>query len=365
MNVERWGRKARLAVGLALVLTVWGTGGVILQGSAGQGGYSTGVGGSVAGVEEDGPADRAGLMVDDRIVRVGDHSLTQAWTKPERDRVGVGKTQSLVIDRDRERLEADVVWEALSRVHWQRLFVDYLVTLAFLGFGVWALLAAGTPAGLLLAALGLSYAAANFNGPRFAAVEGGLGFLQYNLSFLVTVVLFHFFLVFPRRKSLFGRRVPGWLVYLPFMPFLFLGLVESAVFPALLPEYRTVTAVTDLLYMVLALAALIHTAVTLGRAELRRSRFSCVLWGLAVAFGPLLALGLLRLGLPEFTLPGSGFLPLLGAVIPASMALAVVGGAGATSGEPTDQPGHHRVSTLPDTPATVSCQDVAVGTERD
>jgi hypothetical protein len=175
--------------------------------------------------------------------------------------------------------------------------------------------------------LGLCYAGANFGGPSIEALDPVIRFIQFNLSFLTTVLLLHFFVIFPKRKSMFGHRVPGWLVYVPFVPFFAFGLVEVVTFPALVSEYRNVNAHTDVLFMVLALAALIHSWITLEREELRRTRFNLVLWGLALAVGPFLVLGVFGLSFPGLSLPGTEFHPLLGVAIPGSMALAVVAGA--------------------------------------
>lgn len=223
-------------------------------------------------------------------------------------------------------MEVSVVWDEFPGGQWRTLLVDFVLTLAFLTFGLWAFLATMSSSGLLLALLGLSYAGANFGGPSIEALDPFIRFIQFNLSFLTTVLLLHFFVDFPKRKSLFGRRVPGWLIYVPFVPFFVFGLVEVLAFPAFVSEYRKVNVYTDLLFMVLALGALLHTWITLGREELRRTRFNVVLWGLVLAVGPILALGVFGLVFPGFSLPGTEFLPILGVAIPGSMALAVVAG---------------------------------------
>lgn len=324
MTNRWWGRLERSLAGIAFAVAVWGTSGVLLQRTAGQGGYSIGLGALVSDVEEGGPADVAGLTIGDRIMGVGDAAFHHPWSKPDKERVGVGNTQTLAVDRGGERLNVDLVWENLSGADRRSLWVDFLITSGFLVFGIWAYLSSRTFAGLVLALFGVSYGIAAFDGPTVGALDGGIRFLQYVLSFLSTVLLFHFLMVFPKRKTVFGRRVPGWLVYAPFMPFVLLGLAEWVIFPALVPEYRTVTTITDLFFMVLLVVALVHTWITLGREELRRTRFNLILWGLAIAIGPNLILGLLGLAIPGLTLPGSDFLPVLGVAIPGSMALAVV-----------------------------------------
>lgn len=327
MTNNQWGLLERSLTGIAFFVAVWGASGVLQQWSAGQGGYSTGLGALVSDVEEGEPADVAGLRIDDRIMGVGNAAIDHPWSKPDKERVGVGNTQTLAVDRGGEHLTVDLVWKNLSSAHWRSLLVGFLITSGFLGFGVWAYLASRTFAGLVLAVFGVCYGVAAYEGPTVEPLDGGIRFLQYILSFLSTVLLFHFLMVFPKRKTVFRRRVPGWLVYAPFIPFVLFGLAEWVIFPALVREYRTVTTVTDLFFMVLLVAALVHTWVTLGREGLRQTRFNLILWGLAIAIGPILILGLLSLAIPGLTLPGSDFLPVLGVAIPGSMALAVVSGA--------------------------------------
>lgn len=336
MTGRQWGAKGQLVLVVAMVLVVWGGLGLLQHGSVGKGGYSTGLGVLVSRVEEGGPADGAGLRAGDRIVRVGNRPVTHPWAKPDRDRVKPGSAQILGIDRGGATIEVGLVWDEFRGEQWRTLLVDFVITLAFLTFGLWAFLATRSSSGFLLALLGLCYAGANFGGPSIEALDPFIRFTQFTLSFLTTVLLLHFFVDFPTRKRLFGHRVPGWMIYLPFVPFFVFGLVEVVTFPAFVSEYRNVNAYTDLLFMVLALAALIHSWITLGREERHRTRFNVVLWGLTLALGPFLILGILRLAIPGFSLPGTEFLPLLGVAIPGSMAVALVAG---DRGRPDHPPG--------------------------
>ena len=95
-------------------------------------------------------------------------------------------------------------------------------------------------------------------------------------------------------------------------------------YPLLLEQYSQVAGLTDLLYMCLALAALIHSWVGTSRVERHTSGFNWIPLGLTVAIGPFVALALIRLAVPGFGFQAEGYLPLLGVAIPASMALAVV-----------------------------------------
>jgi hypothetical protein len=285
------------------------------------------VGLRVVQVEESGPAGLAGLTVGDQIVAVDGNLVGNPWFKPNLTRIGAGGTQRITVLRGDVEETVQVKWTSLPTGFWQPFLVDYLVTMAFLGFGLWAFLSSGTSGGLLLAVLGLSYGVANFRSPNLGALDTGICFLQQNLSVFYTAVLFHFFLVFPKPKRVAGRPVPWWLIYLPFLPFFVFSLAEWGIYPDYLDEYRTVMSFTDLFFMVAALAGLVHSWITLSGEERRATRFSWILWGFSGAFGPFLALGLLGTVVGEFVIPGREYLPLLAALIPGSMAFAVVIGA--------------------------------------
>jgi hypothetical protein len=319
------GRRLRRGLTASVVLVgLWGIGGGIQMRSTGHGGYHTGLGVGVVQVDGGGPAEASGLAVGDQIVAVDGIAVARPWSKPNLAPVGIGNTQTLRVDRAGTDETVEVRWERIPPDRWRSFMIDFVVTVAWLGFGLWAMLASGSASGTTLAVLGLTYGLANLRGPSLGAIDDGISFLQQNLSVFLTAVLCYFLVVFPRPKRMARRRIPGWLVYALFLPLLLFGLAEWVVFPAGVSEYRTVLSLTDLFYMVMSLVALIHTWIALSGDERRRTGFSWILWGLACAIGPFLALALLRTVFGAFPLPGEGYLPLLGALIPGSMALAVV-----------------------------------------
>jgi hypothetical protein len=221
-------------------------------------------------------------------------------------------------------MDIAVVWAALSLDQIRARVVEALLVLAFMGFGLWALLSAGTQAAQLLALFGLSYGAANFRGPTPDSLVGAVTFLQNHLSLFYTALLFHFLMIYPERKAVFRKRWATWLLYLPFLCIFAFGFVETAIYPRLLNQYATMAVSTDLLYMCLALAALVHSWASASRSERLESGFVWIPRGLAIAIGPLLVLGIVGLAVPGFRVPGGSYLPLLGAAIPGGLALAVV-----------------------------------------
>jgi len=205
--------------------------------------------------------------------------------------------------------------------------LDGLVTLAFLGAGLWALLKVQTTGACLLALLGISYGIANFDGPVLGPLEGAVAFVQAQLGLFTVAVLLHFLMVVPRPKRMLSRRAAVWLLYLPYLIFLIFSVVDG-LSPAIHNQYLTTQWMIDLLYMVLALVALGHGWFSLSRRERRASGFSWIPVGLVVAIGPFLVLTLIGTIVgPEFSLPGQDYMVLLGAAIPIGLALAAVEGA--------------------------------------
>lgn len=324
---SQWvGRVKKPMLGAAVLVLVWGVLGGIQMRSTGQGGYSTGLGATVTWLEEEGPAERGGLAVGDRITAVDGVPVKDPWSRPDRHGLESGMKQSLSVDGAGTTRTVHVIWGPRSPAEWRSLLLDFVVTASFLGFGLWAYLASGTMPGFLLAVFGLCYGVANFRGLAAGFPDSRMGFIQQNLSVFYTGVLAHFLMVYPRPKRIRGRSVPGWVVYAAFLPLLAFGAAEWGIFPAFLGQYGAVRAYTDLLYMVLCLTALVHTWIVLPRRDRRRTGFNRVLWGVTIAVGPFMVLGLLGVVLPSFVLPGNEYLVLLGGVIPGSMAMAVVMG---------------------------------------
>jgi uncharacterized membrane protein len=109
----------------------------------------------------------------------------------------------------------------------------------------------------------------------------------------------------------------AWLLFLPVL------VAELIVHPVMYHSYGGPGFLLMLGFLVLALAAVVHTWVTTPRRELRDSGMSLILIGLVVAIVPTLV-GVIDWALfRDFDLPGSAYLPLLIIVIPLTMAMGV------------------------------------------
>lgn len=317
----------RVIAAFGVIIVVWGLLGIAQMSRWANGGFDTNSDGTVGRVEPGGPADRAGLEENDLIVAAGETADTGWWKKPPAGPVEIGGTQILHVERNGVTAEIPVVWEPVSPEVKRAGVVEFVVTLAFLGFGLWAFFVTGNRAGLLLALLGLAYGFANFRAPVFASTSGPIAFTQSQLSLLCTALLAHFLMTFPQPKWLARDRLSVVPLYLPFAVSLASSVVAGLVYPAFRGGYVVVLTVTDVFYMTLALAALVHGGFRLIRRRVRGSGFVWIAAGLGVAIGPFVILALIRAAVPEFAFAGEDFMPLFGIGIPAGLALAVVRGA--------------------------------------
>lgn len=317
-------RNRRLFAIAAAAVLLWGLLGLFQARDRGETGYDTGWGAEVTRVEPGGPADAAGLEAGDRILSVDGTPVQGPWVFPSRDRVGVEGSQTLQVERRGETRIVEIAWNPLTAGQFRTSLVDGLLVTAFMGFGLWAFLSTGTRPALLLAVFGLCFGVANYQGPSLGLPGVAIAFVRSNLSLFYTALLCHFLLLFPKPKGFLRRRSAGWVLYAPFLFFLAFGCLEWFVFPALRAAYATTALFSDSLYMLVGLGALIHSGISLPRAERRASGFYWIPLGLLVAIAPPLLLEIVGMALSDFAFPGGPYLPLLGAAIPAGLALAAV-----------------------------------------
>ncbi|UCD75924.1 MAG: PDZ domain-containing protein [Phycisphaerales bacterium] len=311
-------------------VAIWGVVGLVQSTQSGWSGYAASWDAVVTHVEESSPAAVSGLEAGDRIVSVDGTPIESLWTRPSLRDVEVGGTRLLGVERGGERSSVEIVWVSPPRDAVRANILDGVLALAFVGFCLWPLASTQASGALVLAIFGVSFGVTNLKGPYFGLPECVVEFARSNLSLFYTALLFHFLMIFPRPKGVFRRRVNVCVAYVPFLVFFIFGLARGFLYPTTPPGYAVVGPVTDLLYMCLALAALIHSCFSGTRSERRDSGIYLIPLGLAVAIVPFIVLAVVQMAVPEFVLPGHEYLPLLGIAIPCTMGWAVVKSSGSS-----------------------------------
>ena len=101
-------------------------------------GYRSGDDHVIIEVTQDGPADRAGLEVGDRVMRIDGIGAGDTKALEARPRARVGHTQSIVVDRGGSTVEAELALAGLPPMGVVAYLASGLTGLSFLGFGLWA-----------------------------------------------------------------------------------------------------------------------------------------------------------------------------------------------------------------------------------
>lgn len=315
-------RRAALLVAVAVALVVWGIIGFIDRQDGGWGGYTYSPDYVVNYIQRDGPGDEAGLEVGDRVISVEgipveELPLYSRWPRSLARKVG--EPLRLEVERDGEPLSVDVVYGATpSGVVGMRLGVA-LIGLSFMAFGLWSTLTVRTEQARVLGSIGLTAGVATFiAGPNMGTWEGVVGHIQFAAMILLTLLLLRFFLIFPEAKRISESRIVSWILYGAWVLFLGCLVLELILHPALYHTFGSWGSLLALVYCLLAVVALAHTLFTTARSELWDSGMGLILIGIVVAVVPF-AVAFIT----AYSLPGSSYFPLLLAVLPLTMALAV------------------------------------------
>ena len=319
------GRKA-LQLTAAVAITAWGIFGFIDRRQRGRAEFMYDLEYNVM-VMPDGPAAAAGMQNGDRMISVEgimveDLPLYSRW--PRSLGAQVGESRRFVVEREAELLTIDVVYGPTPRGVLHLQLGAALIGLSFLWFGIWALFAVGTPPALTLAYVGLAAGVATLGyGPYLGIWDGLAVHVATAARALWVALLLRFFLTFPRRTRLGENRVATRTIYGLWLTVPLMGLLELIFHPALYHTFGTWIGLVMLGYAILALVAAVYAIVKTPRGEFRISGMGWIVAGLVVGLVPTLVGAIDWAFLWDFDIPGSIYFPLLLAVIPLSMALAV------------------------------------------
>ncbi len=323
------GRKALLLTAAAAI-TAWGIFGFVDRQQRGRAEFMYDLEYSVM-VMPDGPAAAAGMQDGDRMISVEgimveDLPLYSRW--PRSLGAQVGESRRIVVEREAELLTIDVVYGPTPRGVLHLQLGGALIGLSFLWFGIWALFAVGTPPALTLAYVGLAAGVATLgHGPYLGTWDGLAVHIAAAARALWVALLLRFFLIFPRRTRFGDSRVVTRAIYGLWVLVPVMLVLELIFHPALYHTFGTWIGLLMLGYAILALAAAVRGIVKTPRGELWSSGVGWILTGLVVGLVPTLVGAIDWAFFWDFDIPGSIYFPLLLAVVPLSMALAVKQGA--------------------------------------
>jgi hypothetical protein len=232
-----------------------------------------------------------------------------------------GESIEMVVDRDGAQVAGRIVYRATPPgvVRTQRTLA--LLAFSFLWLGIWLLFTTRSAHAQRLTMVGLVVAFA-VPGPYLGRLNGVQDHVQVAAEILWLILLFHFFLLFPKPKRLARSPLVG-LLYLPWVVLVGCLAVELFTHPRHYHSFGGFIGTLFLAYVVAAVLALAHTAMTTPRAEASASGVRLILGGWLLALVPNLVAMIGWSVPPGFDTPGQKYFPLLLLAIPVSMALGV------------------------------------------
>lgn len=336
MHPQRW-------IAPAALLVIWGLFGLVDMGNNPYGGFDWGKS-VVIGVDEGGPADRAGLREGDRILSMGGIPPGDLKALRRQPRTEIGGTRVLVVERTDEGtgVTSTENIELTYSPQPTRAFgiVAGVIGLVFLLSGMLVYLKAPSTPSFLFVIVALGWAAILLPSPYIGSY--GLRIFTANLLFVVFFTAFasllHLLLVFPKRKRVMEKKRAVQLIYLPVVAFIVAGIISFIAGP-LEGAFSTIAAyvlgIVFLGYVALSMAALIHSYVKAAPHERAEQGLNFLLPGVLIGLLPFAIMGAAGMFVRTDLLPGADFYFLAMVLIPISFALALLKGARAAP-QPTE-----------------------------
>lgn len=338
-----------LVVGALFV--AWGVFGLLEARNRPYGGFNNGLDYVINEVEEGSPAEAAGLRIGDRIITYNGISVEDARAFREMPWPQIGETRILVVERTAETtlaageegpvtLEVALTYGARPLKYHAISWVTFIVGLCFIGCGLLAYIKAPSRPAMLLAVAGLCMGISFLSGPYIGS---------YTLRTIVNSVILvlellgfgaflHLLMVFPKRKAFLGKAHAAKVLYAPIALIalfsLWLIIFVSQRTGAFNTMVNVIYGIFAVVYLALALVALIHSFVKATPDDRSRYGLNLMLAGLLIPVLPLIVIWMVSIIAPNVIVPGFDFLILVAALIPITMALAVMKGGTAAAPEP-------------------------------
>ena len=281
-------------------------------------------------VDSGSPAALAGMRVGDVVTSVNGVAVSDTKGILAMHRPAIGETRPYVVQRGGQSITLPIkATQLLGRDVLAARAASFL-GLCFLGFTLWAYLAAPSASTLMLAIFGLMFGLGFLGVPYFedAMVRTIANQLITAIILLGTAVIVHYLLAFPSRGKFLDRSNARAILYLPAV----LVAVVNIVFTlANVPStsgvnvfFRTLFGLTFGVYFIAALWILVRRYLATPPTDRVKHGLPLMVVGAIVGLGPLMISIIANVLLPSVSLPGSQYYFLTLGLIPIAFALAAV-----------------------------------------
>lgn len=313
-----------------LLLAGWGVAGLLDRANVPYDGFTTGPDYTVIRVRPGSPAAAAGLRVGDRLIRVNGVAVEDAASMDRMPRAAIGETRTLIVESGATTRNVAITYAPLPGRDMALSWANLIVGLCYVGFGLLAYWKAPGKASLLLALTGVGLGLALLPAPYVAShgLRQLVGVVQLALIVFGFATLLHCLSVFPKPKAILRRAAATRVLYAPAVAiallFAWLLIAEPSATGRFNVVVNAIVGIYVVAYFGLALVALIHSFATASPSERSRWGLNLLLAGVVLGLVPVAAASLVSVLAPAVILPGGDFYALTLALVPITLALAVM-----------------------------------------
>lgn len=330
MNGAQSATHRNLFLGLSVILLALGVLSAMDVKSQTYTGFQTDGNNKVTMVEAGGPAVGAGLQVGDVLSSVNGIAVSDTKGFINLRRADVGANWPYVVQRAGQAVRLEITQAPVPPKYVYVARAATLLGLCFLGFTLWAYVAAPGAATTMLALFGLSFGQTFLGTPYFESpvMRSAVSTISLAIVLLGTVLLLHFLLAFPTRRPLLERPSGTKLLYGPAIVVSLIVIGVSVLKPAstsgLNIFFRTVFTLFLAGYFLAAIVVLFRRYGAATPTDRAAHGLGLMLAGAIIGLGPLIVLEVATLLSPSTFLPQSQFYFLTLGLIPIAFAIAAV-----------------------------------------
>lgn len=285
---------------------------------------------SVIKIYSNSPAERAGILEGDVIIKSGDINVDDIKALQRRGLPKIGEERQYLIQRDNQLINLTSVY---SRLPLQKLILSFLgslVGLIIIIYGIIPYLQKPTKNTTLFAFASMLLGFTFLDQPYFntALIQTVLFIITKLFEFAGLAFLLHFFLSFPKIKSLIQKKFSLIAIYgIPFISSLYLILLNT-----LFINYSgTLAILTNImyfgiigLYILLSIILLIMTYIKLSHDDRIKYSYHIAFWGFVIGIFPIFIFYILQTFSSSDVLPYYQYASLFCVIIPITFSKSVI-----------------------------------------
>ena len=314
---------------VGVLFIIWGVLGAMDAKNYTNRGYQTDDNYKIIKIEEDSPAEKAGLQVGDIVKSTGGIAVTDTKSLKQRQRPEIGETREIVVDRNGDETSLQLTYEGMSAKDGTLNRVGNFIGLLFILLGLFAHRKHKTALSFSFAVFAVCFGFLFTNGPYISAVLlSTIISIISNFIFLFSFTyLVIYMLKFPPESAFLGTAKNRKLIYAPMVLLMAIIIVLEVLqvdgSGTLNMVMRLLFGAFIICYFGIALITLIRKYMKASAADRQSKGLNMMLIGAVVGLLPILIYFTINTISPGMDLPGNDYIFITFIAIPIFFSLAL------------------------------------------